>query len=179
MDDLKFIFSQAEKRLDDSIKNYDATTSKSISLISLSTTLLTALSAYFFLNFDPSGVFNIKLCAVFCCCVYTSYVLYNLAIIILPRNYQPIGSYPQQLYCEKYFTDEIKNYDWTANAPTMYLYLNEIKNYNSRLIDNSESNQARLKVFNKATRMICYLPAVGIGIYFLLLSLSLLFTTSL
>ncbi|GAB4047012.1 hypothetical protein [Spirosoma litoris] len=175
LDDLKFIFAQAEKRLDDGIKNFDATTTKSISFISLTATLLTALTAYFFANHDPQGVFSPKLFTVFCCCLYTFFVLYRFVRIVLPTSYQPIGSYPQDLYQDKFFTDQIKEKSKTISLSTVYLYLGELENYNCRIHHNSEANKVRLAIFNNSTKLMIFMPAVGMTIYSVVLLLSPLF----
>jgi hypothetical protein len=172
LDDLKFVFAQAEKRLDDSIKNFDATTTKSISFITLSTTLLTALTAYLFVNLDPEGTFDPKMLTVFVCCAYTAFVLFRFISIILPKYYQPIGSYPQDLYVDMMFTDEIKH----EGMITTYLYLGEIENYNCRIAQNSKVNASRLKIFNQSALMISLMPIVGLTTYSLVLLLSLLWS---
>jgi predicted PurR-regulated permease PerM len=168
LDDLKFIFNQAEKLLDDSIKNFDATTSKSISLITLSATLLTALAAYFFVNLDPHGNFSPKLATVMTCCIYTTAVLIQFIYIVLPKSYNPVGSFPQDLYKDHMFSDEIKNRKRDTNSTTLYLYLNEFENYNCRIVQNNRLNESRLKTFNRAAIMICSMPLVGLLVYLLL-----------
>ncbi|WP_040006186.1 hypothetical protein [Fibrisoma limi] len=165
LDDLKFIFAQAEKRLDDTIKNFDVTTSKSISFITLTATLLTALTAYLFVNFDPKGVFDPKLCTVGVCCIYAAVILFRFIDIVLPKSYDPMGSFPQDLLVDHMFTDE----DADAKATLQNLYLNEIENYNCRIIRNRTVNAQRLKIFNDSAERICYLPLVGIAVYSLLL----------
>lgn len=169
LDDLKFIFAQAEKRLDDGIKNFDATTTKSISFITLSATLLTALTAYFFVNLDVKGAFDPKLCTVLCCCIYTAFVLYRFVSIILPKTYQPMGSYPQDLYKDVMFTDNLK----PNNRSIFYLYLGELENYNCRIFQNAEANGQRLHVFNQSAILICSMPGFGLLIYGLLIILQI------
>lgn len=166
LDDLKFVFYQAEKRLDDGIKNYDATTSKSITFITLTATLLTALSAYFFSQFVPGGVFDPKLCTVFVCIIYTSILLARFVYIVLPKFYQPIGSYPQDLLVNSFFTDEIKTHKWgKENVPTLYLYFSEIESYNRRLIQNATVNDLRLHIFNQSAKLILAMPVLGLLAY--------------
>ncbi len=174
LDDLKFIFGQAEKRMDDGIKNFDATTTKSINFIALSAALLTAMSAYFFTNFDPQGQYSPKLLTVAVACLYTAVVLYRFVGIILPKTYQPIGTYPQFLFADDFFED---NDTWKQPGlaySTWCIYLSELESYQRRIKQNATANEIRLGQFNQSTQLICTMPIGGLVLYLLLLSLSLL-----
>jgi hypothetical protein len=169
LDDLKLILAQAEKKLDDSIKNIDATTTKTISFISLSTAILVAQTAYFFTSFDQSGTFDPKLFAVFLSSVYTFIIVMCLVHIVLPQNYFPIGTTPDELFKNEFFTDEFKQNELS----TKYLYLCEIESYTRRIKHNFTVNSARLSRLRKSIKAICLLPVVVLTIYFVTIGLIL------
>lgn len=174
IDDLKFIFGQAEKRMDDGIKNFDATTTKSVNFITFSTAILTALSAYFFSKFDPHGNFDEKLCTVLFCCLYTGYVLYRFVSIVLPKDYQPIGTFPQDLFVDDFFNGDNQWNQSEIKSPTWYIYLSELESYQRRIAQNSEITTSRLLQFNHSAKLICGMPVFGLAFYgFSLLLLSL------
>lgn len=164
----KFIFAQAEKRLDDTIKTFDALTTKAIALISFSGVVLSTLMAYFFVNFDPSGQYDVKLITSFICAFYTASVLVNFINIVLPKVYFPMGSLPQDLYVDKRFTNEMKEYD--LDIPELFLYLSEIEDYNRRIISNIYVNEDRANEFRKSVYLICLMPVIGLLFYFFLIS---------
>ncbi len=162
LDDLKLILAQAEKKLDDSIKNIDATTAKAISFITLSTAFFVAQSAYFFTNFDHNGTFEPKLFTVFLSSVYNFCIIMYLIRIVLPQNYYPIGTTPDDLLKNEFFTDEFKQ----NGLSTKYLYLCEIESYTRRIKHNFTINSDRLGRLRKAIKAICFLPIVVLAIYF-------------
>ncbi|GAB3881504.1 hypothetical protein [Spirosoma agri] len=168
IEDLKFIFAQAEKRLDDSIKNFDITTTKSTSFITLSSTLLTALTAYFFINHDPRGTFDPKLCTVSVTCLYLFAILTRFVWIILPKSIEPIGTYPQDLYNDNVLYEDPKTADNSAKPYIKEIYLTELQSYDRRIQHNETVNQNRQNVFNQSVWLICAMPVIATILYSLL-----------
>jgi hypothetical protein len=155
---LKFVFSQAEKRLDESHKTFETTTTKSVTLITLNVALLSALTAYFFVNNDFSGVFSPKLFSVFIVCVYLFLILIYIVKNILPHDYQPSGSSPSLLLteCPPDVNEELHLKD---------VYYSELVGYDKRIEHNFTMNNPRLERIRKSINLLIYMPVLGLLIY--------------
>ena len=160
-EELQFVFSQAEKRLNESNKFYDATTNKTIVLISISIGLLSTLAAYFFVNNDFYGVFSPKLFTTLLLCVITFLTLLYLSRNILPTNIHPLGSRADMLL-HKDFYKNMKD-DETLKS----MIYSEIVNYNSRANDNFRINEKRLQRIKNSIEILIFLPLFGLSIYLL------------
>jgi len=165
IDHLKFVFSQAEKRLDDSNKTFDATTTKSITLITLTVALLSTLSAYFFINNDFSGSFDPKLFTVLTFALYSLCILIYLSKNILAHNYLPTGSLPSILLseCPDGLTEELHLKD---------VYYSELVNYDKRITHNYSMNNSRIDRINNSIKLLVYLPVFGVILYTIISFLS-------
>lgn len=166
VDEYKFVFTQAEKRLDDSNKTFDATTTKSVTLISLGVVILSTLTTYFFLQNDIEGTFNPKLFTVLMLAVYSFIVLYFLIRNILPSDYQPVGSLPSDLLLQEFY-DEYTNQE---NAPDhektiRAMYFSELVSYDHRIEWNNNVNAVRLFRFRRCTIALLMLPIIGLAVY--------------
>lgn len=159
---LKFVFSQADKRLDDSHKTFDATTTKTVTLITLAVALLSGMVAYFFANNDFSGSFSPKLATALISCGYVYYILSVLIRNILPRNYQPSGSLPSLLLTENRFPDDSKENQELHLKDTYY---SELVNYDFRIRDNFSMNAQRLKRIGLSISLLAGLPVLGLLLY--------------
>ena len=60
LEDVKFIFSQAEKRLDDTVKTGESIASKTMSMITLLAGVLIALSGYMISNWNSVALASHK-----------------------------------------------------------------------------------------------------------------------
>ena len=156
---LKFVFSQAEKRLDDSHKTFEATTTKTVTLITLIVAILSTLSAYFFVNNDFEGSFSPKLFTVLILCFYSFAILVYIIKNILPHDYQPSGSSPSLLLTERptELSEELHLKD---------IYYSELVNYDNRISHNFNINNPRLKRIKKSIISLTLLPLIGLIIYF-------------
>lgn len=159
IDALKFVFSQAEKKLDDSIKAFDATTGKSISIITLGTGLFLAQASYFFLNNDINGTFNPKLATVFCSCLLTFGILYRILFNVTPTNYKSIGSDPSRLFTKKFFSKD------TVGLSALHLYANEIESYQVAIRYNFDLNRIRLNRLRETIALLLLLPIADLALY--------------
>lgn len=158
LEHLKFVFSQAEKRLEDSHKTFESSTSKSVTLITLIVALLSALTAYFFVNNDFLGVFSPKLFSVFIVCAYMFFVLIYIIKNILPHDYQPSGSSPSLLLseCPPNIEQELHLKD---------VYYSELVNYDKRIEHNFTMNNPRLERIRKSIVLLTCMPVLGLLIY--------------
>lgn len=161
---LKFVFSQAEKRLDESHKTFETTTTKSVTLITLIVALLSALTAYFFVNNDFSGVFSPKLFSVFVVSVYIFFVLIYIVKNILPHDYQPSGSSPSSLLteCPQY---DISEKELKQELHLKDVYYSELVGYDKRIEHNFTMNNPRLERIRISINMLIYMPVLGLLIY--------------
>lgn len=171
VEDLKFVFYQAEKMVDDTIKNFDSITSKSNSVVTIITTILIALVGYFFVNYSYKGTYDIGLSVVFLSICYFTYPTYLISKNIISMGYATIGSNPEKLISNQIFTDEkIKSKDTHRT-----ILLSEIIDYKRRIEDNIKWNNNRTINLDKSVKSLLYYPFFAIIAYLfsLLLSLSL------
>lgn len=164
LDDAKFIFAQAEKLLDDTIKNYDATTTKSFSILTIINGILAAQITYIFIKFDPQGIFDIKLTTVFVASGYLFYSTFSLIKNILPNRYRVIGSPPDKLFLNVFFDNENPK-----EIRTSQIYRIEILSYNTRIYFNMSLNARRLNQFTAATIRLIIYPVVCLITYLVIL----------
>lgn len=171
-EDLKFIFCQAEKSVDDSIKNFDSITSKSNNVVTIIATILTALVGYFFVNYSYKGTYDVQLSVVFISICYFAYPTYLISKNIISMGYATIGSNPEKLISNKIFTnDKIKSKDTHRT-----MLLSEIIDYKKRIEDNIIWNTQRTINLDKTMKLLIIYPFFAIIAYFfcILLSLALL-----
>lgn len=103
LDDGKFIFAQAEKMLDDTIKVYDATTTKSLSVLTIINVILVAQVGFFFKDFSIAGTFDPKLATILLGCAYLMYNTFFLVKNVRPNTYKMMGSHPEKLFVNEFF----------------------------------------------------------------------------
>lgn len=159
IDALKFVFAQAEKKLDDSVKAIDITTAKSQSILTVSAGLVLAQSSYFFLHNDFGGAFSPKLCTVLFSCLWSLGVVLYIARNVQPDNYHTIGSYPSRLFTPDFFNKEIAGYT------DKYLYVTEIQSYEVKIKQNFAINRTRHQRLRVATLLLLALPVAGLAFY--------------
>lgn len=169
-EDLKFIFGQAEKIVDDSIKNFDSITSKSNSVVAIIAAILTALVGYFFVNYSYKGTYDVQLSVVFLSVCYFTYPTYLISKNIISMGYHTIGSNPEKLISNKIFTsDKIK-----SNDTHRTMLLSEIIDYQRRIKDNVVWNTQRTINLDKSIKLLLIYPFVAIIAYFFCVLLSFL-----
>ena len=163
---LEYIFSQADKRLEESHKTFESTTTKSVTLITLLVAILTAFVSYFFDKNDIKGTFDAKLVAVFIAIVCVYGLLIYMLDNILPCDYQPSGSEPSALMKRGEFGQGAKDFE-----NEVYLkdrLFSELVNYDFRITKNFSLNTGRLHRYTITIWWLSALPLVGLGLYLLL-----------
>jgi hypothetical protein len=155
---LKFVFYQAEKKLEDSNKSYEYTTSKTVTILSVTITIVTALSSYSFINLDIHGVFSPKLAAAIFTNAYVFLILLSLIRNVKSFEYHPLGSSPDKLYVEK-----------PNNATQEHFFSDildsEIRNYNRRISENYELNKKRVSRLDSAICFLVFMPIFYVVIF--------------
>lgn len=162
LDQLKFIFSQSEKRLEDSHKTFDATTNKTITLITLTVAIFSTLTTYFFLQNDINGVFNEKLFTVLLLSLYSFFILLLLIRNILPYSYQPSGTKPNELLNINFYSYLGENKD---DVILKDMYYSELVNYDFRITHNFSINEPRLERIRVSIQLLAIFPFIGLIIY--------------
>jgi hypothetical protein len=167
---LKFIFYQAEKRLDESHKVFDSTTNKSFTLITFCVAILSTLTAYFFVNNQFDGEWDPKLTTVFIVGSLIYVILAYVSKNVQPVYYKASGSLPSILLTAPTFKypDKVQE-----ELQLKDLYYGEIVNYDNRINENLIINDERLLKIKNAVTYLSFLPIVGLLIYVSLFSLHL------
>lgn len=162
VDAVKFIFSQAEKRLDSTVKVADLITSKSYSLFSLMAGLSIAITGFLVNQLKTTE----KSCVyIFVSCITAIYLfllLFFLLQNVFPKKYHPMGSIPSELFANEFFQG---NQD--ENLKVVHLYVSELENYNKRINHNVNTNDRRQRRLKKCLYGIVFLPIIGAVAYFL------------
>lgn len=157
-DHLKFVFYQAEKRLEDSNKSYEYITTKTVTILSVTIAILTALSSYSFLNLDIHGVFSPKVTTAVLASIYVFVILLSLARNVKSFEYHPLGSSPDKLYVE------IPNGATKEQFFSDILY-SEIKNYNKRIAENYDFNTKRVSRLDSAISLLVFMPVFSLIVF--------------
>lgn len=158
-DSLKFIFAQAEKKLEETNKVYESTTTKSITLITLLSGLFITQSTYFVANNNFNGSFNPKLAAVLLSAILTFLLLRYIVVNILPTSYHSIGSLPSRLFTTEFFNSEI------GDKTISFLYATEIETYEVKIDYNLKLNLLRLKRIRYTVMGLVFLPFAVLAFY--------------
>jgi hypothetical protein len=154
--ELRFIFQQAEKRVKETADDGDKIYNKSITLVSICLTLLTALCGFIFNNFAISPLIAGA--------VLVALVLLNVSVIlkknIYPVKYRSIGSHPKDLLTDGYYENLEKN-----RKPEWYLLYSEIMAYEERLHDNMANNNVRNERLKSAYKWLYRMPIIFVLTY--------------
>src|ERR1700742_954070 len=95
MEEIKMIFNQAEKRLDDTVKQGESIASKTMSMISLMAGLLIALSGYIISIWKgPSALTNKDMVGIFGCLYILGLLIYVISNV-MTYKYFVAGSRPE------------------------------------------------------------------------------------
>ena len=160
MDELKLIFSQAEKRLDDTIKQGESIAAKTMSMITLMAGLLIALGGYIIsiwkgfstlTNKDWVGVFG---------CLYLLGLLIYVVNNIMTYSYSVAGSRPEKLIRSGYSDEDLK-----GSKLLFLLYLDEIESYSHRIAINTKLNRRNWRRYRIAVSLFLFFPLVLVLVY--------------
>ena len=160
MDELKLIFSQAEKRLDDTIKQGESIASKTMSMITLMAGLLIALSGYIISIWKgPTALTNKDLVGIFGCLYLLGLLIYVINNV-MTYKYGVAGSRPERLMSSSYVDDDIPR-----SKMLLLLYLNEIEEYSRRIENNTALNHEGWRRYRTSVRLFLWFPIVMVFLY--------------
>jgi hypothetical protein len=163
LEDVKLIFSQAEKRLDDTVKAGENIAAKSMSMITLMAGVLIALIGFIISNWDSQPSVkdreHVAIAGYVYILVLFIYTIWN----ILPKKYFVLGSEPEQLMLPSFFASQIPK-----DKITVFIYMSEIENYNFRIEKNLAINNRQRKLYSLSVIFFLLFPIV-LGVLYCLL----------
>jgi hypothetical protein len=155
MDELKLIFNQAEKHLDDTVKQGENIASKTMSMITLMAGLLVGLSGYTISIWKgPASLNNKDIVAIFGCLYILGLLIYVINNI-MTYYYWVAGSPPEELVNSTYTDDDI-----SGSKMLLLLYINEIEEYNLRITNNTKLNHRRWRRYRISVCLLLFFPFV-------------------
>lgn len=165
IDELNFIFDQATKRVEQTAQEGDLLYSKSITLIAICITVLSALVGYIITSFGfiPSIFASVIVSFILI------RVLSNLKECVMPTRYLGSGSFPKDLFI-KAFYENLED-----KTPVWYMKMSEIIMYQRRLEINLGNNKRRNERLGTCFRLIYALPyyvAGAIILYYIIFFLT-------
>lgn len=155
MDELKLIFSQAEKLLNDTVKEGESIASKTMSMITLMAGLLIALGGYIISIWKGFSALTNKDLVGIVGCLYLLGVLIYVINNVMTQKYLMVGSQPEDLVNSTYIDDDI-----TVSKMLLLLYINEIEEYNRRIANNTTLNRRHWRRYNASLRLFLFFPVV-------------------
>ena len=160
LEDVKLIFSQAEKRLADTVRTKENIESKIMTVVSLMTGVLVAMCGYFISNWNNDAPLTNKAWVAIIGAIYILGLFIYMLRNVLTDKYLLQGSKPSQLMNPSFFAMRVQQ-----DKITLFLYMSEIENYNLRIERNLEENKRRLRLLRLSTSLLLFLP-VFLGIAF-------------
>ena len=163
LEDVKFIFTQAEKRLDDTVKTGESIASKTMSMITLMAGVLIALSGFTISNWKGFSEATHKDSVAIIGSLYILGLFIYMVNNVMPNKYFVLGSEPEELMIPQFFDAALP-----LDKITIFIYMSEIENYNLRIEKNLEVNTGRWKKYRYSIIAFLLLPVI-LGILYILL----------
>lgn len=162
IDDLKFIFGQSEKKLDDTIKVSDIITARTNNLITIIAGVIVALSAYVIQQWNAESINN-KILSAIAGFVYLMLLIWYMIKNILPNKYYVPGLYPKDVITNNYYGTKFPD-----GASLIFVIMNEIENYEFRISSNENLNDARWTKYILSVIALIAMPITVAIFYFIL-----------
>jgi hypothetical protein len=165
LEEAKFIFSQAEKQLRESINNSNSIVTRTTILFTVIVGLLSALIGYTINKMDTG--MDYKLCIIsLVSSLYLFCVAYYVIKNIKGQDYMSMGSEPNMLFHDYYF----QTYP-NKEEREVQNYISEIKNYQERIVNNKKVNNSRWNRFHNSINYLFCFPVIAVGLYFIIIYL--------
>lgn len=159
---VKFIFEQAEKRVDEIIKTCDNLSSRIYTLLTLHSAIWVAICGYVFSNLYKDTVEQKIITVSLVSLVVILVIMIFLFSRVYPNGYYTSGSQPKDLFNQKFFDCE------DEDDTTISLYYSELCNYQDRISHNNGLNKKRADCIRAVIITDCVLP---IALFLLFISL--------
>ncbi len=163
LEDVKFIFEQAEKRLDDTVKTGASISSKNTGILTVMTGVIIALSSYVIDKWVSFSSVDNKIFVSFVAVAYISALIAYMIKNILPSHYHVVGSLPQELFVQQFFEDSLER-----QKQIIYLYMSETENYQFRITHNESKNKNRWICYMTSMIALVIMPFFLAIVYFIL-----------
>ena len=163
LNDVKLIFAQAEKRLDDTVKTGEGIATKTMNLVTLVAGILIALSGFLISNWKGLATATNKDLIAVMGVLYVLTVFIYMIKNVLPNEYFVMGSEPSELMLPSFFDPAVRD-----DKITIFLYMNEIENYDYRIEVNLVVNNGRWLRFRRTVVALLMLPVL-LGVVYILL----------
>jgi hypothetical protein len=156
-------FSQAEKRLTETLKTGEALTSRNNALVSITAAIIVALCAYIISNWKGFASIDTKTWTAFAAVGYSLILSAIMLSNILPSGYKVTGSHPIDFVTDEYYLSNL-----TEDQKTIALYANEIEDFQKRIDINSCVNRGRSIRYIVSVIALILMPCIIALIYFVL-----------
>jgi|GEM_PF-1304422 len=161
IDDVKLVFAQAEKRLDDTVKTGELIAGKTMTLMTLMAGLFVALSGFFISNWNGWSQMNAKLFVAIVGSVYILFLVTYMLKNVLPSEYFVLGSNPRELMSPSFYDPALPK-----DKIAIFMYMSEIENYDLRIEYNRQRNIERWIRFRYSVIALWIMPA-GLGLVYI------------
>jgi hypothetical protein len=163
LNEVKFIFEQAEKQLRETINGSNLIVTRTTMLLSVVIAILSALIGCIFSKFNSNEIDSILITAILLSIYLFCQTIY-LAKNIKGQDYWFIGSEPDRLLHD-YFFQTFPN----KEEREIQIYISEIEYYQERIENNKKINVLRWNRFNNSIKSIVYyLPIITILLYIII-----------
>lgn len=153
IEELKFIFSQSECLLKETLQNADNVVNRSFILLGFLLGGITPVIGILFNNFNKILTpINISLIIL---AVYIAYIIRKIYFNLKGTIYKFTGSQPKDLFHDWYFD----NYKIEKDRERQFI-IGEIESYQKRITNNSLINDGKWKAFDECMVCSIFIPIV-------------------
>ena len=153
--ELRFVFTQAENLLKESLGSGDSVLNRSTVLLSILLGIITSIIGFLVGVISTSPSLNKLPASLVITSLYLAFALYRLTPNLFGTDYQVLGSQPKDLLHNWYFEQSKK-----AEARSKDMLLSEVKEYQGRIVFNNILNKKRWARFHFALILTTCAPAV-------------------
>ena len=162
LDELKFVFSQAEKLMSETDNTFNSHTKKSVTILSFLIAICVGLLSYFFTENDFSGVFSPTLFTVLFLAATSLGIAIYISLNIKTTVWNSSGSEPSKLLNSIFYERKSKNKDYSVIKGMIY---SELINYEKRITFNFAKNTIKATRINISIIGLILLPILGLICY--------------
>lgn len=176
VDQLKFVFEQAEKQLKDSVEDSNSIVTRATTLLTLMSGFLLLISGFLISKVKPDNfqIFHklkflgvIKLHPIpitaLAIAIYLFWVIYGISKNLIGTAYYTIGSEPKDLFVSGYYNNNASD-----TERLLMFYSGEIKDYQKRIDNNKFHNEIRWEKLNKSIQRSVFTFPLAFIIYLLM-----------
>ncbi len=158
-DEAKFIFSQGDKLLKETLQTSDAIVSRSTTLMTVIIGAMTTLIGFIATSISK-GTFNELVLTSIIAVGYLYFVSYDLHKNLKSREYMYAGTLPGIFLNEEFYKESS---DTTSREKSFHL--TEALNYQDRIKTNIKVNNERFKLMDACMTRLFYFPGILGGVY--------------